>query len=294
MASVVRFALLSLSLGAASGHLRGNAPSATDDDYNQSAFPGGCKGKPSPTDGCSAAKNVRINHQPCMIFNSTKNKIVLLLHGLDTTCLNNATNYCDLAQAIAELGYQVVLPRNNSDPTPTGQVLREKDWALQTAKDVREHFSDRKIAVVGHSLGGAGAIFVAENSTNAPNFSAYVSMHPAAMIAPQNIYKARGPFLITMGTNDRNYRPFVNESLCQDAYNKAHGPKAYVDVTGNQHFDPANKSKQFGGSEFTALKTWLNCFLHQDGQTDCPSFHSDVCTGSAGKNSFANCLYSTV
>jgi dienelactone hydrolase len=292
MASAVTFALLSLSLAPVSGHLRGNAPSATDDDHNQSALLGGlphipsCSNIPSPTD-CSAAENVKIGGQASMIFNSAMDKIVLLLHGWDLTCVNKAENYCDLAQAISELGYQVVLPRGNSGPTTTGQILQEKDWALKTAKAVRDHFGDRSIAVVGHSLGGAGAIQVAEDRENAPKFSAYVSMHPATIIAPQNLYKARGPILITMGTSDKQYPPAVTEQGCQDAYKAAHGPKAYVDVKGNQHFDPASKSKHFGGYEFTAMKTWLHCFL-QDGQTDCPSFHSDVCI--AGSSSVADCL----
>jgi len=274
-----------------SGDLRGNAPSATDDDHNQSALLGGlpipsCSNIPSPTD-CSAAENVTIGDQESMIFNSAMDKIVLLFHGWDLTCVNKAENYCDLAVAISELGYQVVLPRGNSGPPTTGQIPQEKDWALKTAKAVRDHFGDRSIAVVGHSLGGAGAIQVAEDRENAPKFSAYVSMHPATVIAPQNLYKARGPILITMGTSDNQYSPAVTEKGCQDAYNKAHGPKAYVDVKGNQHFDPASKSKHFGGYEFTAMKTWLHCFL-QDGQTDCPSFHSDVCI--AGSASIGDCL----
>jgi len=226
-----------------------------------------------------------------MIFNSPEDKIVLLLHGWDLTCVNEAENYCDLAQAISELGYQVVLPRGNSGPPTTGQVTQEKDWALNTAQAVHDHFSGHKIALVGHSLGGGGAIQVAENRDNAPEFAAYVAMHPATIIAPQNIYRARGPFLVTMGTNDSKYSPAVTQNGCQDAYNKALGPKAFVDVKGNEHFDPATKSKDFGGYEFTALKTWLDCFLTQDGQTDCPSFNSDVCV--AGQASVAPCLYNS-
>merc|ERR1712187_239959 len=112
-----------------SGDLRGNAPSATDDDHNQSALLGGwpipsCSNIPSPTD-CSAAENVTIGDQESMIFNSAMDKIVLLFHGWDFTCVNQAENYCDLAVAISELGYQVVLPRGNSGPPTTGQIPQE-------------------------------------------------------------------------------------------------------------------------------------------------------------------------
>eukprot|EP00928_Gymnodinium_smaydae_P027629 TRINITY_DN21300_c0_g1_i1.p1 TRINITY_DN21300_c0_g1~~TRINITY_DN21300_c0_g1_i1.p1 ORF type:complete len:184 (+),score=23.82 TRINITY_DN21300_c0_g1_i1:108-659(+) len=112
-----------------------------------------CTYIPSPTD-CSAAENVTIGDQASMIFNSAEDKVVLLLHGWDLTCVNQAENYCDLAQAISELGYQVVLPRGNSGPPTQGQVMHEEKWALQTAQAVRDHFSGHRIAVVGHSLGG--------------------------------------------------------------------------------------------------------------------------------------------
>jgi dienelactone hydrolase len=296
MVSSLTLALL-FSLAAVNGRvLRGNGvpPQEIENDAQLEEFLEGfpqCNNKSTPTD-CSSAKNVTIGGQDAMLFNtSQKDKIVLLLHGWDLTCVNKAENYCDLAHRISELGYQVVLPRGNSGAPTTGQVKEEQDWALSTAQAVHNYFDGSKIALVGHSLGGGGTINVAlnrNNKYNVPAFVAYVAMHPATIIAKQNLYQARGPILLTMGTDDSKYSAGgVSQNAIKAAYDKASTTKAYVDVKGNQHFDPANKSRAFGGIEFTALQVWLDCYLQNDNIQKCPDLNEKVC----GEASVETCLY---
>jgi dienelactone hydrolase len=300
----VSIALLASSLAAAGsqdslnggGSLRGNAASRADVDQDSVQLADlpempnlTCSYVPNPTD-CREAENITIVDEEAMIFNSKADSIVLLLHGWDLTCVTRAEDYCDLAKAISALGYCVVVPRGNSGPPTFGQVEQENEWAINRALAVHSYFpTGSNIAIVGHSLGGGGVLRVAE-SRRVPQFKAYVVMHPAIVAPPiPLINQARGPILFTMGTNDTTYSPFVTQTGIELAYKVASTPKAYVNVKGNTHIAPA-VAPNFGGYEFTAMKTWLSCFITQDEPEPeaCASFDADVC--NAGGDDLENCM----
>merc|ERR1712187_604169 len=73
-------------------------------------------------------------------------------------------------------------------------------WGRSVAADVRDKYAHgRKVAIVGHSLGGHAAIVAAQY---VDNIAAFVALHPAYEISSSIGPKISGPILFTTGTED--------------------------------------------------------------------------------------------
>lgn len=215
----------------------------------------------------------------------------MLIGGVDGDYCNHA-QYIKLAQEIARYHYCVVLLRGNDAHSNTKQAALEATWAVKLAKAVRDHYPGRPLAVVGHSLGGAGALAV---SIGVPGLAAYVAMHPLARIVPM-LRKASGPLLLTTGTKDDGFEVepgvyWANEQEAKEAAVKVEAPlHAFVDITGNKHATLLDPEEDFGGLEFRMLLEWLACHVRggPEGEEACGKF-VDACQTCKGVEPHTTC-----
>lgn len=232
------------------------------------------------------------NGEEARVYNENGDVVVMLLGGLDGDYCNHG-QYMRLAQAIAQYNYCVILLRGNDANPSELQVPGETIWAVSLAIAVRDNIANgRPLAVLGHSLGGAGALAISEQ---VPGLAAYIAMHPFAFLAPR-FDTTNGPLLITTGTLDEGYSPVdwlpqvASESEALNSFQHAQAiPRAFVDATGNYHGDPFKAERGFGGIEFQMMLEWLACYT-RGGDTDdaCGKF-VNTCESCEGDGSCKSC-----
>merc|ERR1719247_1396825 len=186
----------------------------------------------------------------CTVYNAEAPNVVVLFHGY----LNNPSDYYPLAQRFADAGYAVIVPR---DCNGVGSLTRAATWGKEVSAAVRDWAGMRKIAIIGHSMGGSAAMAAAKFT---PGLSAYVAMHPAPILSGLSWAKVNGPILFTTGTLDDG--TFLGSTSAADslqAYNDAMEPKALINVKGDQHW--SSIGAQEGTAEWGSVMAWLGCFL---------------------------------
>jgi dienelactone hydrolase len=133
---------------------------------------------------------------------------VLLISGVSGTAL-----YRDFGRAVAQLGYTAVLVSGkdvSNEPGESSENLRKILASIRWDSRVKPG----KIAVVGFSLGGGGALLHA--SSQSENFSAVVAYYPAVTRLPNISDTAKRvtvPTLILAGEKDKFNNCCLIESI---------------------------------------------------------------------------------
>merc|ERR1712176_205344 len=92
--------------------------------------------------------------------NPEGNEVVVLYHGM-VTPETIGDKYFPLAAHLASQGYCVVVPLDNAGSNLC-QIAHADHWGKSVAAGVRDSYAKgRKVALVGHSLGGHAAIVAA-------------------------------------------------------------------------------------------------------------------------------------
>lgn len=167
---------------------------------------------------------------------------------------------------LASFGFVVIGIDTNSptdyDTARGTQLLAALDY-LTGQSAVRDRVDPNRLAVLGHSMGGGGAISAAMRR---PSLKAAVPLAPASF--SQNLSNVRVPTLIMGARDDGTITPSSINSLW--ATKPATTPGAYVELTGGGHGFPT-----WGNSQVTRREIpWLKIFLDNDSRYAkflCPS-----------------------
>ena len=149
---------------------------------------------------------------------------VLLISGVSGTAL-----YQDFGRAVADLGYTAILVSGkdvSNQPGESGENLRKILASIRSDSRVKPG----KIAVVGFSLGGGGALLHASNQPE--TFSAVAAYYPAVTRLPSiadAAMRVTVPTLILAGEKDKFNNCCLIESIREfDAAAKAAGRPVIV------------------------------------------------------------------
>lgn len=183
---------------------------------------------------------------------------------------------------LASFGFVVIGVETNSltdfDTARGTQLLAALDYLTQRSS-VRDRVDPNRLGVIGHSMGGGGAISAAERR---PSLKAAV---PLAPFSPsQNLSTDRVPTMIISGQNDTVVTPSYLDGLY--ATMPAATQSAFVELSGADHLFPTRAN-----ANVTRLTIpWLKIFLDQDTrytQFLCPSL-----TDSSGVSRYkSKCPY---
>lgn len=199
-----------------------------------------------------------------------KAPLIIALHGLggdENSLMRN--NTIDLAEEggyilVGPIGYNprgwygtpVGQPRNgaakagapkaqpNNDP-PNLRELSEKD-VMNVLEIIRKDFNvdDRRIYIMGHSMGGAGALYL--GTKYASNWAAIAAIAPAAFVMQPNAepmlspVKGTMPIIITQGDADTAV-PVANTRVWADVMKSLKMDSKYVEMPGEDHGTIINK-----------------------------------------------------
>jgi pimeloyl-ACP methyl ester carboxylesterase len=199
----------------------------------------------------------------CTVFNHQADHVIVLFHGY----LNDATNYYPVGLSFAAAGYAVVIPRDNND---LDGITKAPDWGTSVSTAVRDWAYPRRVAIVGHSMGGAAAMAAAKWTTGLTSF---VAMHAAPILSGSSLVAVNGPILFTTGTtDDGNVAGATTPQTSLDSYNVALPPRALVNVKGDGHGSPQTLS----GMQWSSVMAWLGCFTKQQ-TSDCEWVANQMC-----------------
>jgi dienelactone hydrolase len=200
----------------------------------------------------------------CKVFNSDAPHVIVLFHGY----LNDPSDYFPLAERFSQAGYVVVVPL---DLTKVDALAKAATWGKDLSAAVRDFAYGRKVAVVGHSLGGAAAMAAAKFT---PGLSAYIAMHPAPIASGVPWAQVNGPILFTTGTyDDGTFADATAPDRALQSYNDALVPKALVNVKGDDHVSSIKAS----GLQWAAIMSWLGCFT-KELTRDCEWLQQEMCS----------------
>jgi hypothetical protein len=142
--------------------------------------------------------------------------------------------------------------RNDWDTARGAQLLAALDYLTQRSS-VRTQVDAGRLAVMGHSMGGGGAMYAA---LNRPSLKAAVGLAPFS--PSQNLTNTRVPTMLLAGQNDGTTTPASITTL----YNgiPASVEKAYLELTGAGHGFPTSNNSVM----MRKVIPWLKIFLDQD------------------------------
>jgi dienelactone hydrolase len=167
---------------------------------------------------------------------------------------------------LASFGFVVIGVETNSltdfDYDRGTQLLAALDYLTQQSP-VRDRVDPNRLGVVGHSMGGGGAISASERR---PSLRAAV---PLAPFSPsQNLASDQVPTMIISGQNDTVVTPSYLDGLY--AGMPASTQSAFVEIAGVDHLFATRPNT----TEMRLLIPWLKIFLDEDTrytQFLCPS-----------------------
>ncbi|MGR6917989.1 poly(ethylene terephthalate) hydrolase family protein [[Actinomadura] parvosata] len=142
--------------------------------------------------------------------------------------------------------------RNDWDTARGTQLLAALDYLTQRSS-VRDRVDAGRLAVMGHSMGGGGAMHAA---LQRPSLKAAVGLAPFS--PSQNLTNLRVPTMLLAGQNDTTTTPAGITTL----YNgiPAATEKAYLELTGAGHGFPTSSNSVM----MRKVIPWLKIFLDQD------------------------------
>ncbi|WIX92163.1 ricin-type beta-trefoil lectin domain protein [Amycolatopsis sp. DG1A-15b] len=179
---------------------------------------------------------------------------------------------------LASFGFVVIgidtLSRNDYDTARGTQLLAALDYLTQRSS-VRDRVDTQRLAVMGHSMGGGGAMSAA---LRRPSLWAAVGLAPFS--PSQNLTTDRVPTLLLAGQNDGTVSP----SSVQSLYNgvPAGVEKGYLELAGAGHGFPTSSNSVM----MRRVIPWLKIFVDHDTRYSkflCPSLADP--TGISGYRS---------
>ncbi len=169
---------------------------------------------------------------------------------------------------LASFGFVVIgietLSRTDGADARGTELLAALDYLTQRSA-VRDRVDANRLAVMGHSAGGAGTLLAAMQR---PSLKAAIGLAPGSPTGLSSLANDRVPTLIVGGQNDPTVTPTYLNNLY--ATLPAATQSAYVQLSGADHlfFTRANDT------EIRRLTPWLKVFLDNDtryAQFMCPS-----------------------
>jgi alpha/beta superfamily hydrolase len=179
---------------------------------------------------------------------------------------------------LASFGFVVIGIDTNSrtdwDTARGTQLLAALDYLTQKSS-VRTRVDTKRLAVMGHSMGGGGAVYAANHR---PSLWAAVGLAPFS--PSQNLSTDKVPALLLAGQKDTTVSP----SSVQGLYNSvpASVEKGYLELTGAGHSFPTKSNSVM----MRKVIPWLKIFVDHDtrySQFLCPSLKDN--TGISGYRS---------
>jgi hypothetical protein len=167
---------------------------------------------------------------------------------------------------LASFGFVVIgvdsLSPTDNDSARGTELLAALDYLTQRST-VRDRVDPNRLAVLGHSMGGGGAINAAMRR---PSLKAAIPLAPASF--SQNLSNVQVPLLIMGARDDGTITPSSIDSLWASKPRTTKG--ARVELSSGSHAFPT-----WGNSQVTRLEIpWLKIFLDNDSRYAkflCPS-----------------------
>jgi dienelactone hydrolase len=167
---------------------------------------------------------------------------------------------------LASFGFVVIgvetNSRNDFDTARGQQLLAALDYLTRTSP-VRGRVDPNRLSVVGHSMGGGGALVAA---TNRPSLKAAVGLAP--YLPSGNLSRISVPTMVIAGQNDTVVTPSYLDGLYPTL--PASTPGAFVQIAGVDHLFATKPNTV----EMRTLIPWLKIFVDNDtrySQFLCPS-----------------------
>ncbi|MGW0520285.1 dienelactone hydrolase family protein [Crossiella sp. NPDC003009] len=150
------------------------------------------------------------------------------------------------------IGFEAANPADG-DTARGSQLLSAMDY-LTKRSPVRNRVDPNRTAVIGHSMGGGGAMSAASRR---PSLKAAIGLAPA--IFSTNMTTLRVPSLLMAGQRDTTVTP----SYVKNFYNRIPAPvkKAYAELTGAGHGFP---SRTPNSVMMRKVVPWFKIFLDND------------------------------
>ena len=169
------------------------------------------------------------------------------------------------------IGFEATNP-GDGDAARGTQLLAALDYLTQRSP-VRGRIDPNRTAVIGHSMGGGGAMSAASKR---PSLKTAIGLAPA--IFSTNMKTLKVPAMVMVGQKDTTVSP----SYAKNFYNQIPTKKAYVELTGATHGFPSWKPNSV---MMRKVVPWFKVLLDDDTrytQFLCPQLDS---TGVSGYQS---------
>ena len=152
--------------------------------------------------------------------------------------------YSWIGECLASQGYSVLLftvpSKNLPNPLQWSDGIRSAiDYLLSEEGPLRDRTNPEKIGVMGHSMGGLGALIAASEDSR---IRCIVGLAPAILAGfpfPEKIYNISIPVQVQIGSNDGLIAP---EDVKCFFDNLRSEQKSYIEIQGGNHIRFADKN----------------------------------------------------